>query len=626
MSTVLTNKIDANDKSIRNLLTHQKFFVDYFQREYRWEKEQMNQLIEDLTSTFLKEYKEGDEREKVEKYQNYYLGPVILSKIEGRSSVIDGQQRITSITLLLIYLKHLWINNLEEEKISGSDNVGGINELIYSEKFGKKSFTLSDPDRNECLTGLYENGTYNVKDTDDETISNMFERYQDIPEAFPDEIDVKALPYFIDWLTENVVVVEIIAHSDENAYTIFETMNDRGLNLSPTEMLKGYVLSKIKDKEKRSKLNNLWKKQIQKLNEYKKDEDMPFFQAWFRGKYAESMREGKVGSKDKDHELIGSRLHQWFKDNHENKFNLKTSDDFYNFFSDSFPFFVKNYLMIKDKMNNYDDDFSYLYYISIWGIADSLQDPLLLSPLIDTDDSKTVNEKINLVARFIETFTVRRSVNFRRFSHASIKYSMFKRRTLLIRNNDLKQLAMSFIDEIKDMDENWDKITDFKLHGQNKRFIKHLLSRISSFVDREIEANNDYSKYNGSKGNAFEIEHIWADKFERHKDEFDQISEFEEWRNSIGALILLPHRDNQSLKDHNYEKKLPHYLKQNAYAASLNEGFYENNPRFNNIKEKFKFKHHHEFKKKDISDRILLVKRICEEIWNVEYFNEKIEK
>ena len=67
-------------------------------------------------------------------------------------------------------------------------------------------------------------------------------RYHDIESDFPDELGEAALPYFIDWLLENVHLIEITAYTDEDAYTIFETMNDRGLSLSLTDMLKGYLL------------------------------------------------------------------------------------------------------------------------------------------------------------------------------------------------------------------------------------------------------------------------------------------------------------------------------------------------------------------------------------------------
>ena len=70
-----------------------------------------------------------------------------------------------------------------------------------------------------------------------ESVVNILARFQDIEEGFPDEVAGEALPYFADWLIENVHFVEITAYSDADAYTIFETMNDRGLSLTPTDML-----------------------------------------------------------------------------------------------------------------------------------------------------------------------------------------------------------------------------------------------------------------------------------------------------------------------------------------------------------------------------------------------------
>ena len=81
-----------------------------------------------------------------------------------------------------------------------------------------------------------------------ESIQNLIGRYNDIAEAFPSEIaDEKALPYFVDWLRNKTQLVEITAYADADAYTIFETMNDRGLSLSNTDMLKGYLLASITD-------------------------------------------------------------------------------------------------------------------------------------------------------------------------------------------------------------------------------------------------------------------------------------------------------------------------------------------------------------------------------------------
>lgn len=614
MNQNLKNKIDATDISISSILKDQKFYIDYFQREYRWQEKHIKLLVEDLTSTFLKSYKPTDKRPAVANYQSYYLGPVVFSinTDDGKKSIIDGQQRITSITLLLIYLNHLQ---------SESNDKVAISDLIFSESYGEKSFNMTDEVREPCLKALFETGTYTIQEDDDETVQNMVERYEDIAQAFPEELSNDALPYFIDWFIRNVVIVEITAYSDENAYTIFETMNDRGLNLTPTEMLKGFVLSKITDKKERTEINEIWKNQIQKLHDYGDTVDQSFFQAWFRGKYATTIRPGKAGSENQDFELIGTRFHNWFKDNHKKLFKLKTSDEFYNFFKFQFPFYVNWYTKSWDAQAEFESDLSHLNYINSWGIAESLQDPLLLASIKFDDDKATIKKKLDFVARFIETFTVRRAVNYRKFGQTSIKYTMFGI-IKSIRNNDLQTLGENLKKEILELDQKWEAVDDFRLHGMNRKFVKHLLSRVSSYVDSLVGKDTNYASYHHPKGRQFEIEHIWGNKFEEHKDEFDQKEDFQEWRNSVGALILLPNGTNQSFNSDKYEHKLKHYIKENTYAQTLHSHYYEKNPNFlrSLIIKELDFKPHIEFKKEDISERQELVKRICEKIWDTEYF------
>jgi hypothetical protein len=188
--------------------------------------------------------------------------------------------------------------------------------------------------------------------------------------------------------------------------------------------------------------------------------DQTFFQAWFRGKYASSIRPGKIGSENQDFELIGSRFHNWFKDNHKKIFSLDKSDQFYSFFKNNFPFFVKNYIKILDSKTKYDSRYPHLHYVNYRGIADSLQDALLLSSINYEDNEEIINKKIDFTARFIETFTVKRAINYRKFGQATIKYTIF---TIikLIRNNDLVSLGGNLINEINNIDQQRDGINDF---------------------------------------------------------------------------------------------------------------------------------------------------------------------
>jgi len=348
----------------------------------------MKQLISDLAETFLKSYNAKDPREEVANYPKYYLGSAVFYiNNDQKSSIIDGQQRMTSLTLLLINLHHM------QKKIDEGNRVQ-IHDMIFTQRYGKKSFVLTDEYREKCLTALYNDGKYHVENEDNETVKNMVERYNDI--EIPDEIDTYALPYFIDWLIYNVILGAITAYSGDNAYTIFETMNDRGLNLTQTEMLKSFVISKITNKDKRQEIDIIWKVEMQKLHTINETADQSFFQAWFRGCYADSIRPGKVGAEDKDFELIASQFHKWFKEKAQHIFGLITSDNYYSFFKFQMPFYVQQYLKMTKAFTEYNNDLPHLFYVSSLGFANSLREPFILAAVNLNDSEDVINSKLTL--------------------------------------------------------------------------------------------------------------------------------------------------------------------------------------------------------------------------------------
>ena len=584
--------------------------MDYFQREYSWGEKHIEELVTDLTSTFLNEYTPSDKREQGENYNNYYLGPFVVSSKDGKRSIIDGQQRLTSLTLFLIYLHNLQKELGYKEKIE---------PMIFSELRGSKSFNITVEERIPCLEALFSNGSYTSAETDDESTCNMTERYQDIVEAFPEELKNKAFTYFIDWLKYNVIMVEIIAYSDENAYTIFETMNDRGLNLTPSEMLKGFILSRFDHADKRQKANEHWKKAMMELKLFEKDEDQRFFQSWLRAQYADTIRPGKAGSKNEDFEKIGTRFHSWVRDN-LSKVGLDPDNgtSFEQFVQVQFQFFLNAYTHILKAEKALNARLEHVYYIHCWGIAPTLSLPLMLAPLTVGDSDEVVFAKINTVARYIETFVVRRSVNFRKFSASSIRYTMY---SLVkdIRGKNLDELKQVLSKKLTEMQESFDGMDEFRLHGQNYRFVKFLLSRMTAWVEHQAGMSTSFATYYQSRiGKPFEVEHIWADKFSRHLDEFDQEHEFNSYRNRLGDLVLLPRGTNQSYGDMPYKQKHPHYIKENLLVKSLCPIAYEKNPNFTRLQneQNLLFKPHEEFKKQDVNTRQELYRDICERIWH----------
>ena len=168
------------------------------------------------------------------------------------------------------------------------------------------------------------------------------------------------------------------------------------------------------------------------------------------------------------------------------------------------------------------------------------------------------------------------------------------------------------------MKESFDGVKDFRMHGQNKRFVKFLLSRLTAWVEQQSGMSTNFTTYYAlTNGKHFEVEHIWADKFSRHTDEFTQEHDFNYFRNRLGDLALLPNGTNQSYNDLPYENKLVHYVKENLLVKSLTPLAYENNPNFISLNKRLgnKFKPHTQFKKQDVEERQDLYRVLCEHIW-----------
>jgi uncharacterized protein with ParB-like and HNH nuclease domain len=609
-------KTDAHARNISELLKEKKYQIDYFQREYRWQDKNIEELITDLAEKFLSFYDPNHKLTEGKVYGHYFLGPIILSKKNGETFIVDGQQRLTTLTILLIFL-----NNFQKERLA--EKAIKLDDYIFSETWGQKSFNLQIDDRLDVMEALYNNQPYDPTGKP-ESVQNIVGRYQDIGTMFPDELETEhALPMFINWLLNSVDLVEIVTYSDEDAYTVFETMNDRGLNLNPTDMLKGYLLSNIDDDKQQEQANNLWKKRILELVELSKkldvkNEDIEACKTWIRAKYAVTIRERKRGSQNQDFEQIGSSFHRWVKDK-DKVLGLKESSDFYNFIHNNFEKYTRYYIKMREKSIKYDHEFEHLYYNNFNNFT--LQYILALAPVRLEDDEASALKKIRAVTMFADMFVARRMVNYRTLSYSSIMYTMFNLMKE-IRDLDLTELTAKLKAYLNDMEETFDAMREFRLHGTNKRHVRYLLSRMTHFIEKETGKDSSFPAYinrsEQKRAKRFEIEHVWADKFEFHEDEFDDEQGFRQQRNQIGGLVLLLRGTNQSLGALSYDKKYPHYLKENHLAASMHTDFYERNPNFKTFVSSngLNFKPYWQFGKEEMKERQELYIQLAKSIWN----------
>lgn len=617
--------ITPHYRSVQQLLQTQSFSIDEYQREYKWEKKHVDELLSDLQGKFLSCYKLGDDTKKVSGYEAYFLGSIIVSKRNGKSYLIDGQQRVTSLTLLLICL-------YRAAKAKNLQVIQTIAPLIFSDNLGEPKFNLDIPERLPVIEALFKGESFNP-DGKDESIQTMYARYEDIEQNDLISDLGDALPHFTYWLMTEVGLIEIATDSDNYAYAIFETMNDRGKSLSPVDMLKAYLLAPIEDADKRRSANQEWKKEVLDLiswgGTHEPERDANCIKAWLRAQFAETIRDRKAGATDKDWEIIGTVFHRWVRDNSK-RLKLGTETENLAMISVSFPFFAKAYGRILDASHKYMKGLEAVFYNAhndfTW------QNTVLLAPLVTSDDDETVRRKIAVTATYLDIWLMRRVVNYVRVGYSTTSYAMW---VLCrdIRRKPLAELVDILSKKLADDDvtfKGWSAkgrggIGELALNQFSRRYVFHLLARLTAYTEAGSGRADSFDTYvDRTIKNPFDIEHIWAADFATHGKPFASEQEFEEWRNHAASLLLLPADVNRSLQAKAYADKTPVYARQNFYAASLAESAYQHQPQFAAFRtnHNLPFKSFATFGKVEQQERRALVEALVNQVWSPERLKE----
>lgn len=607
-------KIDKTD-TLETILTRGKFEVDYYQREYRWGRKQIEQMLMDFYDTFRQYYDPANHGapSEVQKYGYYYMGSIICTNDNTRQ-IIDGQQRLTSLTLLLIYLR-----NLQDQTTGVPYLPVNIDGLIYKDSYGTMSFNLDVPERNDCMQALWDqNKAYT---SDNESNKNLLARYSDIEELFPDDLKGEALPYFIYWLKGKVLLLEIDTPSEDEAHTIFLTMNDRGLSLNSAEMLKAFIIQQV-DEADRNSVNKVWQQNITRIkNAFDsessgtvKAEDVDFISAWLRAKYANSIRETKKGAEDRDFELLGEKFHTWVRMNARTEMQLTQPKQYKELVTIEMTLMTNLYLRMKAYSEKLTKGFEAVFYNAHRDIT--YQNYLIMSAVRVDDAPAVVDQKIRVVATFIDIFASTRIFNDKKINWNANKNLLF-RVMCQIRNQDVKTIGIRLISALQRMSENLDAIQDFELNKTSRRYMLHMLARLTDYVNLRMGLASQFENYvDRNPKTSYDIEHILPDDYQSYKDLFNDEEDFKNNREKFGNLILLTSDHNRSYQDMPYDQKAVQYMGDNILAQSLNAGAYKNNPKFLALSNEYGFKAYVRFDKTAIRERLQLYISLAKSIWN----------
>lgn len=610
------NKIDKTD-TLAKILSQRQFSVDVFQREYRWGRKQIEQMISDFQDTFEEYYdpETHDTPAEVMNYGYYYMGCIICT---GGSpiKIIDGQQRLTSLTLLLIYL-----NNLQKDQAVQGYRMVKIEDLIFADHYGIESFNIDVDERQDCLRALLKNDL-NYQ-PDNESSQNMIDRYKDIADLFPDELKGEALEYFIYWLKEKVLLLEIDTPSDDEAHTIFLTMNDRGLSLNSAEMMKAYVMQQITEMD-RLAVNHKWQDNINRIKSASSydtsgvvnTEDVEFISTWLRAKYAQTLREGKRGASDEDFELLGEKFHTWVRSNAKSKMGLNKSSDYKTLILTEMTRVTDLYLKIREYGNKLTPGYEEVFYNANRDL--NYQAMLIIAAIRNDDGEDEVKRKIQMVSKFVDDFASIRIFNFKKVNWNTNKYLLF-RVMKDIRNQDCRTVGMTLVRALRRMDVSIDAITKFSLNQFSGRYMLHLLARFTSYVNVKMGNPSQFDTYvdRKMKGNTYDIEHILPDDYDSYRDAFADSDDFLTSRQMIGDLIILTRDKNRSYQAMKYQDKVQKYIGDNVLAQALNDTAYQNNPQFIAVAKQYGFRPMMDaFNKDIIAERAKTYLEMAVDIWD----------
>ena len=265
-----TANINVNKQNVLQLLTSGQeipFVIPEYQRPYSWSDDEIITLFEDLWEFSI-------ERTHSDGAKNYFLGCVVSYEENGERQIIDGQQRITSLFLLLRA-----VFSMLEKEDNKTDEVNNFiqkikpalwkeNEMTGKEDRSKillRSEVVTDSG-NLILRNILESGEAdkNAKDNYSRNYNKFKELYIQKSQSSPNQIY-----HFVLALLNYSILLPITADDQETALTIFNTLNNRGLPLSDADIFKSYIYKKLDDTEKKAFINK-WKKletDAEKVNE-----------------------------------------------------------------------------------------------------------------------------------------------------------------------------------------------------------------------------------------------------------------------------------------------------------------------------------------------------------------------
>jgi len=225
-------KIDFEHDGIGHFLSDNFLKVPLYQRPFAWEKENVKELFDDITNSYPNEY---------------FIGTIVVTDKGDYLEIVDGQQRIATISLFFIAVRDFLKEIGEVEKANAIEGEF-ILKQSYRDEEKKQRLTLNDVDNEFYVKALVRNGSANSSRASHDRLMNAYNFLKDHIENKYKSEELEGLLNLVDFLKDKLLIIIVTVSDDVNAFTVFETLNDRGLILSQTDLIKNYLFNKAGDR------------------------------------------------------------------------------------------------------------------------------------------------------------------------------------------------------------------------------------------------------------------------------------------------------------------------------------------------------------------------------------------
>ncbi|AZA60076.1 DUF262 domain-containing protein [Chryseobacterium indoltheticum] len=585
--------ITPSPQNLEQVFSSTNYFIDFYQRHYKWSKDPVERLLEDIFYKFNQDYDKICEKDNsvnaetvAARISSYFLNTYVTNTIGTDVYLVDGQQRFTTLTLLFIQLYQLSIK-------MNSELQEWIKARVYGVSGPNKNFWVHHTKNVKTLEGLLNNKNFSDIQSNGVTGINMINNSKIIKNYLEKEItDLHKFETFIYYLLRKIEILRLEV-SQQDVPMVFEVINDRGVRLKPHEILKGKLLGQVdKDELESLELNDIWETQIAKVgvgNDEDSDEIDKFFSSYIRSKVVDTRSAlEKYTEKNYHKALFENESNLYFK-LHRNPAEIK------RFIQNDFVYFTNLYCKIRDLKDIFQEEYQHLYF----NFLNDLSNIYILILSSTTLSDKTEDDKIKKVSYDLDRiFSL---LQLQKADSNNLLTDLIYKISSEIRDKEVDVISIVFnkylIDSLKTAKNaevtevfNYNYFKDVGYSDLNTRFNRYFLARIEYFLTKNAgaEMQNNFNNLvrNNGYANGHHIEHILS-----HNEEnvlmFENEEVFERERNRLGGLLLLRGNSNQSSGNERYVDKLRTYAQSLYWNATLNSDTHHSNLDLRDFKSRF---------------------------------------